>query len=181
MIRKFLHRGFIITLTVVAMIAGWGAMQWPPFGARAHQWDFSTPERHMLIGVQHGSLAVSITSSKDLESIDSFVWQAKICGSSFYIENKQFVLAVRQKSGSPPPPLVGPCTVNATIRLWQIAVLASIYPLVMLLVVWRRKRFLTRNPSACRNCYYDLTGNETSTCPECGSAIPTDKAMQSTA
>ncbi len=135
----------------------------------------------MLIGVQHGSLAVSIISSKDLESIDSFVWQAKIWGSSFYIENKQFVLVVRQKRGSPPPPLAGPCTVDATVRLWQIGVLASIYPLVMLLVLWRRKRFLTCNPIACRNCFYDLTGNESGACPECGSAIPTDTAAQSTA
>ena len=181
MIRKYLHRGFTITLAVIALTASWGALQWPPLGAKARQWDVSTPDRHMMIGVQRAALTVSIIWPNGWESIDSFVWQAKLWGSSFYIDNKQFVLVVRQAPGSPPPPRAGPCTINATVRFWQIAVLASIYPLIMLLVWWRRQRFLKRNPNACRGCRYDLTGNETGSCPECGSPIVTDTAGPTTA
>ncbi len=39
---------------------------------------------------------------------------------------------------------------------------------VLTVLVWRRRRLL---PGLCENCAYDLTGNESGICPECG--IPT--------
>lgn len=34
-----------------------------------------------------------------------------------------------------------------------------------------RRRYLRQAPHKCRSCGYDLTGNMTGTCPECGSPI----------
>jgi hypothetical protein len=38
-----------------------------------------------------------------------------------------------------------------------------------LLWYWSRKRY---PPGYCRSCGYDLTGNESGMCPECGTPIP---------
>lgn len=54
---------------------------------------------------------------------------------------------------------------------WALAVLLGIYPLFLLAtgrLRWpRRKR-----PGLCVYCSYDLTGNTSGTCPECGKTIP---------
>ena len=39
--------------------------------------------------------------------------------------------------------------------------------------IWRLDR--RRPPGACPKCHYDLTGNTTGICPECGAAKPTDR------
>ncbi len=47
--------------------------------------------------------------------------------------------------------------------------------LVPTLLLWRRPR-LTKLPGHCRQCGYDLTGNVSGRCPECGLLIPTSLA-----
>ena len=39
-------------------------------------------------------------------------------------------------------------------------------------VLWWRDRRLPED--SCRNCRYDLTGNESGVCPECGSPVKED-------
>ena len=63
------------------------------------------------------------------------------------------------------------------IPLWQIAVCATAYPCLFyglrsILKVRRRRKF----PNECLHCSYDLTGNESGACSECGSPVqqPTD-------
>ena len=48
------------------------------------------------------------------------------------------------------------------VSYWPLAVLLATYP-VIALVRGRRKV-----PGACRACGYDLTGNVSGRCPECG-------------
>ena len=49
------------------------------------------------------------------------------------------------------------------------------FPFVVLLIptllLWRRDRRKPR-PGSCRRCDYDLTGNTTGRCPECGTPCP---------
>jgi hypothetical protein len=55
----------------------------------------------------------------------------------------------------------------AAITLWvPVAGLGAL----ALLLVWRTGK--RRQPEACRNCGYDLTGNVSGICPECGTPIP---------
>jgi len=61
-----------------------------------------------------------------------------------------------------------------------LAVLTAIYPFFATVLFVRHRR-KTRSPNACRKCFYDLTGNESGNCPECGQAISTDTAAQLTA
>ena len=65
-------------------------------------------------------------------------------------------------------------------RIKQIAEVPLFAPTLALavLVLIRFRRSLYRrfvpvwSPSACRRCGYDLTGNVSGTCPECGRAVP---------
>ena len=60
----------------------------------------------------------------------------------------------------PSYPLVG-----ITLHFWLPSVVFTILPVIWLFV-WRKRSKL--GPNACNNCGYDLTGNETGECPECG-------------
>ncbi len=57
----------------------------------------------------------------------------------------------------------------------SIFLVNAAYYVLMSLICWRafrRFRPITpTNPNACLACHYDLTGNESGTCPECGTAI----------
>ena len=49
-----------------------------------------------------------------------------------------------------------------------------LWPLVVLLAVWmiiRWRRDVARRPGHCPTCGFDLPGNESGTCPECGTAV----------
>ena len=63
-----------------------------------------------------------------------------------------------------------------TIPVWQISLLLLNLPLIWLLV--RTRRFLVlrrrRKNGLCLQCGYNLTGNVSGVCPECGAPIPTD-------
>ena len=58
---------------------------------------------------------------------------------------------------------------------WFLTLLLAILPAVWL-IKWRKRRKL--GPNACSSCGYDLTGNETRQCPECG--VEADTAQTTT-
>ena len=56
---------------------------------------------------------------------------------------------------------------QASVPHWFLALIFAIAPAIWFMR-WRRRRNLPDNP--CPSCGYDLTGNMTGTCPECGAA-----------
>jgi hypothetical protein len=52
---------------------------------------------------------------------------------------------------------------------WPFVAAAALPPAVG--VVRRRRRRVRAVPGACRNCEYDLTGNISGVCPECGTRV----------
>jgi len=66
----------------------------------------------------------------------------------------------------------GPVKV-VTFPLWLPLLLFSIYPLVAVLRGPGRRRRHRREQGLCLECGYDLTGNESGVCPECGDTIET--------
>lgn len=50
-----------------------------------------------------------------------------------------------------------------------VAMFAAVPVLMLGRAAWRR--WFPRDPSACSHCGYDLTGNESGVCPECGNSV----------
>lgn len=71
--------------------------------------------------------------------------------------------------GTPPPPVA--YTVHALYTPWVLwTFLAALLPAA---AFWRRRRRLSRSRRGlCTACGYDLTGNVSGVCPECGNAVP---------
>jgi hypothetical protein len=46
-------------------------------------------------------------------------------------------------------------------------------------LVYRGRRFRPPKHNECARCYYDLTGNTSGICPECGTPIPKEPAEKS--
>ncbi len=64
-----------------------------------------------------------------------------------------------------------------TTPSWFPALLYGAFPTISLLRFVRRWRKRRRNPTGCINCDYDLTGNASGVCPECGRAIEKSKSQ----
>ncbi len=184
--RNWPHSPLLLALTLLTIAAAWGALQLAPFDRDDRMWDLSTADVHRQLGIRRGGLAyVKVDLNATTGSPGKH--QYSLLGSEYRSERRQLVNP--QMLSNPPEPKDRESRLNATaidmtsidLRLWQLAVLFGLYPLLVTLAALRRWARLKRNPNACRHCYYDLTGNESGACPECGSAIPTDTATQSTA
>lgn len=70
--------------------------------------------------------------------------------------------------------LTGGQRAGSTYYLTVLASNAIIYPLFAVLLLLNRER--QNPPFACRKCAYDLTGNVSGVCPECG--MPVDPTQQ---
>lgn len=78
------------------------------------------------------------------------------------------VFDILRQSGGPYPP----ATTKFTFSLWwPLAILV-----VPTIIVWRR-RSPRLKPNRCPRCEYDLTGNLSSRCPECGTHVPSPVAL----
>jgi len=61
------------------------------------------------------------------------------------------------------------------VRCWLAALLFGLLPLVSAVRILNR--FRRRKAGQCRSCGYNLTGNLSGTCPECGTLIPTPSSI----
>jgi hypothetical protein len=69
-----------------------------------------------------------------------------------------------------PPPFSSPMQIrSAYFPLWSLVLMAAVLPLMRASVALAslRRRHACRD-KGCRICAYDLTGNTSGTCPECG-------------
>jgi len=173
MVRKYLHRGLIITFSVITLVAVWGALRLPPLGAKSLSWGESGQGLMLIVGVQDGASCLYLSTRSHLKGMPAFLYKGELLGSAVITENKQYWVEVCPPSGNDSfKPSPGPFRMQAMVRLWQIAIVSAIYPMLSFLIAWRRKRNRNVNPMACATCRYDLTGNESGACPECGQSIP---------
>lgn len=62
-------------------------------------------------------------------------------------------------------------TTCITLDRWFVAVLLAVLPAFIIRGEYQRWRSQRASVHPCPHCYYDLTGNQSGVCPECGSAI----------
>ncbi len=70
----------------------------------------------------------------------------------------------------------GNCLSKLRLSSWHDVPHWSFTPLLLLLPMLRKVEVVERSPLACRKCGYNLTGNESGICPECGEPIPSEQA-----
>jgi len=66
----------------------------------------------------------------------------------------------------PPDELFGG---RVAMPIWSLISVAALLPSLWLLIRFRNR---VQRGGCCRQCSYDLTGNTSGTCPECGSPVP---------
>ena len=64
-------------------------------------------------------------------------------------------------------------TRSVSVSLWVLTIFAAVLPMRRLLHWYRLNQL---GPDACRGCGYDLTGNASGVCPECG--MPTSNKLE---
>ncbi len=57
------------------------------------------------------------------------------------------------------------------IDAWLIAIFTAIYPAIFFIRAYRRRRLRRQVMHPCDRCGYDLQGNESGVCPECGTVV----------
>ena len=72
---------------------------------------------------------------------------------------------IRMPAGLLPSASRSPRTLNVVLPLW----LPFVIVLIPSFIAWYRSR--PPPPGHCQKCSYDLTGNESGVCPECGAEI----------
>ncbi len=64
----------------------------------------------------------------------------------------------------------GSGSLNVSLSSWTIAILTAIYPAIFFIRNDRRRQLKSQALEPCGQCGYDLYGNESGVCPECGRA-----------
>jgi len=183
----WLHRILIFVLTLLTIAATWGGLQFAPIQRDNCMWDLSSARFHRQIGIKRGGWVYMKVDLNDPSGGGPVKHQYSLLGSVYQFERRQLVNPQMQAHPIEPNDRVSPINASAIamtsvdVRLWKLGVLFGVYPLMVALAALRRWMRLKRNPNACRQCFYDLTGNESGPCPECGHLISTDTATQSTA
>jgi|GEM_PF-1555386 len=176
--RIWLHRLFVVLLLLLTIAATWGALQFASFQRDDFMWDLSSARFHRQIGIKRGGLVYMKVDLSDPSGGAPVKHQYALLGSAYQFERRQLVNP--QMQANPIEPTERSSPVNAStiamtsvdVRLWKLAVLFGVYPLIVALAALRRWARLKRNPNACRKCFYDLTGNKSGNCPECGQSVP---------
>jgi hypothetical protein len=66
-------------------------------------------------------------------------------------------------------------TLNLRIPTWPLLILLGFYPTYVLVSARKRRRERMRRQGLCVECSYNLTGNTSGVCPECGKRVDLPK------
>lgn len=61
--------------------------------------------------------------------------------------------------------------IHLRLEYWVLALAFGVYPAVLAIQMYRRRLQTAAIGCPCSRCNYDLTGNQSGTCPECGTTI----------
>ena len=129
----------------------------------------------LLINLSWGN-DFHLYSSKGISPGMPFRWKVDLCNTGLYIEHNQYGFDPnfngRWSCGAYyyTHARLGFRTTNIYIPLWLPLVLFSAYPTIAFFHSPNR-RYRRRKKGLCLTCGYDLTGNVSGICPECGERI----------
>ena len=127
------------------------------------EYGWVSPDQHTLVSFYSGRVNVlRLDRSVDLP-LGSIRSGVTFSGWSSYLERERFGFVVPSAQ-----PAFGPIAGIWVVPVW-IALLALLVPTTIAWIKCRRYP-----PGHCQRCGYDLTGNVSGTCPECGTAVEAD-------
>jgi hypothetical protein len=148
-------------LWLASLLGIWGCegrLEWPPgAGEDARR---TAPYQSWGIELWHGELAIcTITHNVPTQSAVDDSWGFAVPGFSF-----------TDRGDFRNPDVFGLAWpgYNIDVALWLPAVLLAVLPVTAVVRAATRRR---RVPEGCPNCGYDLTGNVSGRCPECGTTV----------
>jgi len=65
-----------------------------------------------------------------------------------------------------------------SVEYWLLALMFAVYPVFFFIRSYRRRRSRYQEFQPCVQCSYDLQGNESGTCPECGTVAMHADSME---
>ncbi|UCE58114.1 MAG: hypothetical protein JSU63_11775 [Phycisphaerales bacterium] len=163
MIRRF----FIVVLTISASMVLLGA--WFTMSRRVTCEIRRTPQSSVLLCVSCGSVAIIWMSCDDPQILDSWVsdWKPATVPTPLYYPNIAFKLDrykwFDQRSG------MSSHGIAAVTLAAPFGILVACPTIAFIRGPLRRRR--RRRKGLCIVCGYDLTGNVSGKCPECGTEV----------
>lgn len=158
----FIHRGIVALLLIFAAAAMLVlALPASRVLTRGTSISFGEKDSH-AISIQNNCISITSIRAFDSETFRTKTMQ-RISGrfSFFYSE---------QSANTPTPGTFSVASVlTLSLPLWIVVAVCAPYPLLVFAVAWRKRR--RRIPHGCRQCNYDLTGNQSGKCPECGDIV----------
>ena len=155
-----------ITLVTLMAVSEFRRLAWYTAGG-------SGPLLYVDICASHVVLSVSLNPSGDLRSAAHAAYQNMDAyyGALYELDPRATFRCLEEwhKEAGWQCELANPCT-NIFFPLWAPAVLFATYPTIAL-ARGPVRRYRRRKRGLCIRCGYDLTGNVSGTCPECGEAI----------
>jgi|GEM_PF-5777542 len=118
-----------------------------------------------------GTLVLTIDQQRR-EANNNGEWEWSIPGIYFGRKYESFLILSSY-------PLPGVMDTKLSIDLWLLAIVFGVYPTIFFVRRVQRDRLKQQALRPCLNCCYDLTGNKTGVCPECGSVITDPLAVMS--
>ena len=143
-------RNRIAPLLCITIATAWLASMYVAFGYGGRSGYDGRKKGHLALAVTCGSVVYSTEPRL-------FWWDGWGCS---HVQPYGFMPRWR-------PWLFSGMGTGVSIPLWGLLLIVAIPPVVR----WRRSK--KRSAGHCKTCGYDLTGNESQRCPECGTATST--------
>ena len=174
--RQRLHN-FATIVSMGLCILFLGVWRFSSLGYVSHRWIVTANDFYVL-HVQHGIIKLdhTVCSLRNLPPEMQRKYSVWAMPHGFHIEwNREcksvLGLGIRNQPlvFSMGSALVVATTHGQSLPMWLPTAIAALLPLHRALKWYRRYRL---GPNACGGCRYDLTGNTSGVCPECGIAVP---------
>lgn len=177
-----------LAIAALGLVGCWKTLRWPVNGAPPRRGDLAQaaawmqgPRRGGEVGFSRGQLLVQFWRRWE-EPLDSERMKSELGGgrNRFYHPHaRQFPFGIEYRTASlgradrakTPPDAVGWDSGTVTLPCWAPVLLFASCPVAAFFwTIPRRRRARRLKMGLCGDCGYDLTGNVSGLCPECGAA-----------
>jgi hypothetical protein len=168
------------TLAMICMILATAtALLWIRSRWSFDRLKYQNPDGILWVQSIRGEVGVLWMDASKLVATSFWDWETHSGTSLAKIEQGRRVDLSRGYSPAFPGVMTatGPGHRAVVVRLWLLLILTLAFPAVWVVALILRR--VPRGKSLCPSCGYNLTGNTSGVCPECGTPVPKEPAEKS--